>query len=272
MTSPRIQGVPCRWAVHFDFVVRDWAACADGLITQEHWLAWALGPARLPATWMATVPALSEMPAMVRRRVERSGRLACQVAYWCQAAGEQAPMVFASRYGDAARSLAMLGDLVNQQALSPAGFALSVHNAVSAVYAIARGDQGNAVVVAAGRATVTAALAEATALLADGAPEVLVVCYDAPLPQDYGRFQDEDVCEFAWAWLVGPAGSDAVHGGVRVRLQIESPGTQPGPEGAWPAGLAVLRQLLRQVGGAPMPCSLFHPDRPGVSARWEMHV
>jgi Beta-ketoacyl synthase, N-terminal domain len=223
---------------------------------------------------MSVVPTLPEMPAMIRRRVERSGRLACQVAYWCQAGGEQIPMVFASRHGDAARSLSMLGDLVNQQALSPAGFALSVHNAVSAVYAIARGDKGNAIVVAAGRATVTAALAEASALLADGAPEVLVVCYDAPLPQDYARFHDEEACEFAWAWLVGPAASDAVDAGMRIRLQVEARERQPGAdgEGSWPAGLAVLRQFLRQVGGAPLPDSLLHPDRPGVSARWETHV
>lgn len=223
---------------------------------------------------MAAVPTLPEMPAMVRRRVERSGRLACQVAYWCQAGGEQVPMVFASRYGDATRSLSMLGDLVNQQSLSPTGFALSVHNAVSAIYAIARGDKGNAVVVAAGRATVTAALAEASSLIADGAPQVLVVCYDAPLPQDYAGFHDEAACEFAWAWLLGPAAAadGPAGGGVRVRLQVEESEGQSEPLQHWPAGLAVLRQVLRQLAGEPMPGSLLHPDRPGVSARWEAHA
>lgn len=183
-------------------------------------------------------------------------------------------MVFASRYGDASRSLSMLGDLVNQQALSPAGFALSVHNAVSAIYAIARGERSNAIVVAAGRATVTAALAEACALLADGAPEVLVVCYDAPLPTDYAGFHDTVACEFAWAWLVMPAKDDVVDGGVRVELRLgaSEPGPSGGGEGAWPAGLAVLRQFLQQEGGASQPASLLHPDRPGVSARWETHV
>lgn len=211
---------------------------------------------------------------MVRRRVERSGRLACQVAYWCQASGAQVPMVFASRYGDATRSLAMLGDLVNQQPLSPTGFALSVHNAVSAIYAIARGDQGNAVVVAAGRATVTAALAEASALIADGAPQVLVVCYDAPLPQDYASFHDETACEFAWAWLIGPVGDEAAAaaGEVRVSLQVEEAQAPCEPLRNWPAGLSVLRQVLRQLADAPQPGSLLHPDRPGVNARWEAHA
>ena len=230
-----------------------------------------MAPARQPGAWMTEVPSLPEMPAMVRRRVERSGRAACQVAYWCQAAGDHVPMVFASRYGDATRSLAMLGDLVNQQALSPSSFALSVHNAVAAIYSIARGDKGHSVVVAAGRATVTAALIEAMALVADGAPQVLVVCYDAPLPHDYARFHDEFACEFAWAWLV--AGDAHAAEGVRVQVQIE-PVEEGGslPERVLPAGLAVFRQVLRQLSGAPQRDSLFCPDRPGVGSRWGPHV
>lgn len=251
--------------MRFDFVVRDWAACADGLITRQDWLNWAAAPAILPETWMVEVPGLPEMPAMVRRRVERSGRLACQVAYWCQASGEQTPMVFASRYGDAARSLAMLGDLVNQQALSPTGFALSVHNAVSAIYSIANGDRGNAVVVAAGRVTVTAALVEAAGLIADGSPEVLVVCYDAPLPQDYACFHDGPLCEFAWALRL--ASGKTTVSGVRIQLQVDA-----GPEGAdpvLPAGLLVLRQVLTQLAAAPLEDSPLQPANPGLSVRGE---
>lgn len=207
---------------------------------------------------------------MVRRRVERSGRLACQVAYWCQAGGDQVPMVFASRYGDATRSLAMLGDLVTQQPLSPTGFALSVHNAVSAIYSIARGDRGNAVVVAAGRATVTAALTEAAGLLADGAPSVLVVCYDAPLPASYAHFQDEAACEFAWAWRVSAGAGEP--GGVRVQVQLEATQTEGAAPQPWPAGLSVLRQVLRQLANAPACESLLNPDRPGVTSRWGAHA
>ena len=39
-----------------------------------------------------------------------------------------------------------------------------------------------------------------TALLADGAPEVLLVVYDAPLPAVYGSFADEPDAGFAWCW------------------------------------------------------------------------
>ena len=207
---------------------------------------------------------------MMRRRVDRLGRLACQVAYWCQPVENSAPLVFASRYGDAQRSLALLGDLVQQQALSPTGFALSVHNAVAALYSIARGDTRNAVVVAGGRATATAALIEAAALIADGEPEVLVVCYEAPLPEHYAHFHDEASCEFAWAWRV--AGAHRAGEGVSVQVQFGEDGARPSSLKGWPEGMALLWQMLRQVGGAAGGDEVrVRHDRPGVSTRWSAH-
>jgi len=261
--------------VQFEFVVLDWAAYADGLTTRQDWVKWALGPARLPASHVEQVPALPDMPAMMRRRVDRMGRLACQVAYWCQAAAGGAPLVFASRYGDAHRSLALLGDLVRNEPLSPTGFALSVHNAVAALYSIARGDTGNALVVSAGRATATAALVEAAALIASGEPEVLVVCYEAPLPEHYAHFQDEAVCEFAWAWRV--AAAPRVADGVLVSVQLGAAGADASPQqqDGWPEGLAVLRQVLGQVASAEhggQGDGLVRGVRPGVSARWVTHA
>lgn len=255
-----------------ELVILEWAAYADGLVTRVEWLAWACGPARLPAERVQQVPALSDMPAMMRRRVDRLGRLACQVAYWCQQVAGDAPLVFASRYGDAHRSLQLLGDLVQQQPLSPTGFALSVHNAVAALYSIARGDTRNAVVVAGGRATATAALVEAAALIADGEPEVLVVCYEAPLPEHYAHFQDEQVCEFAWAWRVTGAHRGGEGIAVQVQLGEDAVEAAPSPLTGWPEGLAVLRQVLQQMGDAGSDEVLVRHDRPGVCAHWSAHA
>jgi hypothetical protein len=258
--------------VKCELVILEWAAYADGLVTRDEWLAWARGPAQLPAEHVQQVPALSDMPAMMRRRVDRLGRLACQVAYWCQQVAGDVPLVFASRYGDAHRSLQLLGDLVQQQPLSPTGFALSVHNAVAALYSIARGDTRNAVVVAGGRATVTAALVEAAALIADGEPEVLVVCYEAPLPEHYAHFQDEHNCEFAWAWRV--TGAHRGSEGVTVLLQLgeETTDAAPLPLMGRPEGLAVLRQVLQQIGKVGGDQVLVRHERPGVCARWSAHA
>jgi hypothetical protein len=256
--------------VQFDFVIVDWAAYGAGLAQQKDWLEWAREAPRLPSPLTETVPPLTEMAPMMRRRVDRLGRLACQVAYWCQSQGSgEVPMVFASRYGDAGRSLNLLGDLVQDEALSPTGFGLSVHNAISALYSIARADTGNTVVVAAGRATVLAALTEAAGLLADGAPEVLVVYYEAPLPAPYDSFEDEPAIEYAWAWRVArPSGSPDQ---VRVARVNVGAADDVDLDRTWPAGLSVLRHMLRQTQneGDAMPAeSWTRSDRVGSQWTW----
>jgi hypothetical protein len=262
--------------LRFEFILLEWSAYADGLTRHDDWLRWAKGFPQLPRPLVEAVPPLTEMPAMMRRRVDRLGRLACQVAYWCQAPGG-APMVFASRYGDATRSLALLGDLVRGQPLSPAGFGLSVHNAVSALYSIAQGHTGNTVVVAGGRASVAAALTEAAALLADGAPEVLVVYYEAPLPDSYAEFEDEPACEYAWAWRVASPAASGQDAAPALALELcegETEGMDDAGTAGWPAGLAVLRHLLRSTDREETTASapLLRHDRAGARWRWSAHA
>lgn len=181
-----------------EFSIVDWAAWAPGLSERSQWLGWADAP--YPPQGEDT-PALAEIPAMQRRRIERLGRMAIQAACWCedgQGADSQVPLVFASRHGDVARSMDLLGALASDQPLSPTGFGLSVHNAIAALYSIARGHRGNYLALAAGQATVETACLEAAGLLADGAREVRVVVYESPLPEIYATFADEPDPFFAW--------------------------------------------------------------------------
>ncbi|MBC7919159.1 MAG: beta-ketoacyl synthase chain length factor [Rhodoferax sp.] len=262
--------------LEFEFTVVDWAAYAAGLTEKMDWLAWAARSPQLPAFDAQAAPPLIEMPAMMRRRLDRVGRFACQVAWWCQQRDDSAPMVFASRYGDSERSLGLLGELVQGEPLSPTGFGLSVHNAISALYGIARGHTGNTIAVCAGRATVGAALTEAAALLADGAPEVLVVFYETPLPSLYTAFEDEDLAEYAWCWRVAkPAAS-----GPRTRVSVGTEGTDSPrlttdtAPSTWPSGLAVLRHVLQQMPApaSPMRIDLRRHDRAGTEWKWGMHA
>ncbi|WP_166926565.1 beta-ketoacyl synthase chain length factor [Xanthomonas sp. 60] len=185
-----------------EFSVADWAAWAPGLSARSEWLDWAASP-HLPLG--EQTPALSEVPAMQRRRIERLGRMAIQAACWCEdgeGADSGIPLVFASRHGDVARSMELLNALTRDLPLSPTGFGLSVHNAIGALYSIARGYRGNYLALAGGRATVEAACIEAAALLADGAQEVRLVVYESPLPEVYADFADEPDPFFAWCWRV----------------------------------------------------------------------
>jgi hypothetical protein len=256
--------------LEFDFTILDWAAYANGLTEQQQWLAWAAGSPQMPSLEAKTPPPpLTEMPALMRRRLGHLGRFACQVAWMCQAQSDPAPLVFASRYGDSERMLGLLDEFVQGESLSPTAFGLSVHNAVAAMYGIARGHTGNTVAVCAGRATVGAALTEAAALLADGAPEVLVVYYEAPLPQNYTVFQDEDLAEYAWCWRVGPVQASK----PQVRVCIGTEGSDRGVMDmpSWPSGLSVLRYVLRQMTN-PVDAALVRRDRAGTQWSWSTHA
>lgn len=221
-----------------EFTVADWAAWAPGLTGAEDWRAWARQP--YPPQGDDT-PSLTEVPAMQRRRIERLGRMAMQAAYWCQPAqADPMPLVFASRHGDPARSLELLDAMARGEAMSPAGFSLSVHNAVAALYSIVRGERGNYVALSAGAATAEAALVEAAGLLDDGAAEALVVLYDAPLPGAYRPYADEPDPYYAWCWRIARTGE-----GPRIALTNAAEGAEAGAAASQlPHGLDVLRFLL----------------------------
>ena len=226
-----------------EFSVLDWTAWAPGLHERAAWTAWAQAPF-LPRG--DDVPLLPEVPAMQRRRMDRLGRMAIQTAYWCRGHDDDpVPLLFASRHGDVARSVALLKTLVAGEGLSPTAFGLSVHNAIAALYSIVSGQRGNYLALASGRSTAEAACVEAAGLLADGAPEVKLICYEAPLPPDYTPYADEAQACYAWCWRIAPAG----RGGTQLQLrrgngQEPAPATPAAENNGLPHGLDVHRFLL----------------------------
>jgi hypothetical protein len=199
----------------FSFVIESWAACAPGVDTPQRWSQWAAAP------WLPEGEpqiALAAVAPMLRRRFAPLGRLAAQAVIDLAAAADSVdlldnPTVYASRYGETSRCLELLADQARGNALSPTAFGLSVHNAIGAMIALARGDRRNSSAIAAGRATAAAGVAEAVALLDDGARSASLIVYDSPLPAGYTCFEDEPSAHFAWAWrLRRPrAGERALH-------------------------------------------------------------
>lgn len=181
------------------FSVDRWAAWAPGLNDHAAWQAWLRQPTPLSYT---QDPPLSEMPPLIRRRVERLGRVALQATYWGQGDSAPCPVVFASRRGDIGRCLHMLRQLAGGEAPSPAAFSTSVHNAIGALYSIANAYTDPYTAIAAGEETVEAAFTEALGQLADGEPAVLVVYYDEPLPSPYDVFEDGVVFARAMAYRI----------------------------------------------------------------------
>jgi hypothetical protein len=245
--------------VNLEFSIPSWAACGPGLATADQWRAWSADPA-VPAG--EPQPALAQVPPMVRRRLNTLGRTALQVAFDLHTPAPDVPVVFASRYGDASRSLALLAELVRREPLSPTAFGLSVHNAIGAMYSLIRGDHANYVSVAAGAGTAAAGLVEAVGLLADGAPEVLVVFCDAPLPDGYATFEDGPATMYAWAWRV----TAPVPGQVHYTLAATPACGAPAPDHPQlPYGLDLMRfvaadapRLQRVAGGTTWTWQRHH--------------
>ena len=228
-----------------------WAAWAPGLESQEAWETWLAEGDAVPPEPAAAVPPLAEMPAMMRRRIEPLGRIALQAAYWAQ--GGQAPagpVVFASRWGEIARSVEMLQQLAAGEPLSPTAFSLSVHNAIGALFSIARGDRNTYQAISAGAYSVEAGFAEASGLIADGAASVLLVCFEAPLPPLYrahGDAYDGFMLPRAFALKLSCTAADC---GISLASRA---GEAPPSTAGLPSDLCALRFL---VGADPQQRSL----------------
>lgn len=218
------------------FSISAHAAWAPGVVTPEAWDAWSKAPQRIVP---GADPAVSAMPAMLRRRAGFLGKMALEVAYACLDGRTGVPTVFCSRHGEVARAVDLLGELAQGQALSPTAFGLAVHNASAGLFSIARADRANHIALAGAGATVEHGVLEACGLLADGAPQVLLVVYDAPLPALLSGFEDCDEQPYAWAWLMTPAERDVLCLTLDPAAAPAAAAVSDG--GAMPAGLQVLR-------------------------------
>lgn len=225
--------------------VRGWAAIAPGLQNQEQWLQWAKAPV-CPVG--ATAVELPHIPAMTRRRLGHLAKMAVAVvdSVLPPSEGLDIPVVWASRYGEADKALALLRLQSLNEPLSPTAFGLSVHNAVGAQHSILRGMRSNAVCVASSHCVPEAGVVEAMALLQDAgaADEVLLVCYDDPLPPDYASFHDEPVAEYAWALRLARMKPGEAGFTLHAVDMVGRP-DERGEAAALPHGLDVLHFLLQ---------------------------
>lgn len=237
-------------------ILRDWAAWAPQIHGKPRWLSWAASPS-LPRG--DDTPALTDVPALQRRRFSRLGRAVVQVAREVRAE-RPAPMVFASRYGDVERALGALESLWAGEGISPAVFAGSVHNGIGAQLSIVEHNTENMCCVAGGAHSAAVGLIEAAALLADGAGEVVLVCYDEPLPPPYDVLSEEPQALFAWAWRL--AAADATENRqALLRLTCAAPelGAADAHPTTLPRSLQVLQWLL---------CGSDRLVQPAGNCRW----
>jgi hypothetical protein len=155
-----------------------------------HWTIpvarWSCWPAAASAP-----PDIGFIEPIVRRRLSTLSKAALKVAHDCVARNE-VRVVFASRHGELRRTTDILRAISAGEPVSPTAFSLSVLNAMTGVFGIARGDRSAASAISAGAETLGYALLEAYAQHATepGAP-VLLVYADEPADTAYGTIEDE---------------------------------------------------------------------------------
>lgn len=128
---------------------------------------------------------------MQRRRLSLPGCAAANALlpiYRDEDRTKRVPIIFASRWGDVCLSLKLLDQMGAGEPMSPTGFASSVHNGIAGLISIFEHHCGNVLAISGGSETVSAAAAEALALLVEGAEDVLAVFYEDETPEAFRRF------------------------------------------------------------------------------------
>jgi hypothetical protein len=165
-------------------------------------------PEELPFVGDASAK-IREFPALLGRRASRSDRAGLRAALDCTHGLGPVSSVFASRHGEVHRSVELLQALARNEPLSPMAFSLSVHNAAAGLFSIGRADRSESSSVAAGRDSLPMAVLEACGVLAEGAPHVLVVAHDEPVPASFSPYLDEWAPHAGAAFLLEPGGDSS---------------------------------------------------------------
>ena len=148
--------------------------------------------------------AIEHIPAMQRRRLSRLAKLALNSAMQTLATQHADYIVWVSQYGDEAKTLNILADVLSEQTPSPTQFSTSVHNAISGLYSILCQDATPATSLA---GSWNDGLIEAYAWLKTRpeARQVLLVYYDEALPDIYAEHQPFSAFAMAAMISLAPA-------------------------------------------------------------------
>ena len=146
--------------------------------------------------------AIEKIPAMQRRRLSRLAKLALNSAIQTLDTHNVDYIVWVSQYGDEAKTLNILEDVLSEQTPSPTQFSTSVHNAISGLYSILCQDATPATSLA---GSWNDGLIEAYAWLKarPEASQVLLVYYDEALPDIY--IEHQPFAAFAMAAIISLA-------------------------------------------------------------------
>ncbi|MDO6566976.1 beta-ketoacyl synthase chain length factor [Alteromonas sp. 1_MG-2023] len=199
------------------FMLEAWTALAPSLNQKEDWSTWLTEPSEISEQPLNV--SLKHVPMMLRRRFNVLGK--CAMGAISQLAIEEPniPCIFASQHGDTTLTLSLLESIGRQEDMSPTGFSLAVHNAVSGLYSIATKNTSEITAIAAMEGTIASAIFESVGQL-QCAEKVLCVIYDTPLPSVYQPYTQGNEFPYAIAMVLSRTN------GEEISLSYQSPESQ----------------------------------------------
>ncbi len=219
--------------------IKDWSAWTPNIKDKDNWRLWAH---KEDTAEFCDELNISDVPAMLRRRLSNLGKMTIACANDTQQDVEQRPSLFCSRHGELARSIELLKSLANDDLLSPTHFSLSVHNAIGGMLSINKKDPSNITAIAAAENTVGTSLLEAQLILQEqGCKEILCIIYDDPIPAPYTTEINLPLQSYALA-LVLSSEPSAINLNLSIAASASAGSTDEKP--TEPQALTFLRFLL----------------------------
>jgi len=175
-------------------------AWAPGVENSDEWEQWARGERAIAPDTRA--PAIDFTDSMFRRRLSQISRMTVQVIHDLLPVGENTKILFVSFRGELSRQYQINRMLIEDKALLPAAFSLSVFNAPAALATIALGLKGGYSALYPGGNSFAACLSAAQAFFSGAQDELIFVYADEKAPPEYARYCNEDSPAAAFALLL----------------------------------------------------------------------
>ena len=167
-----------------DVYVTRLSAWAPGIESSGDWDEWALEKREISRGGKG--PDISFTDSMFRRRLSQISKMTVQVIHDLMPLAEDTKIVFISFRGELSRQFQINKMLIEENALSPAAFSLSVFNAPAALATMALGLKGGYSALYPGKNSFAAGVKAAQAALLCGAQEELCLVYaDEEVQSEY---------------------------------------------------------------------------------------
>ena len=179
------------------FYVESFSARTATTARADSWMQWSRTGVLPPDE----TPPVCAVPPLLRRRLTPLGRLALGALAELTPKPNE-PMIFASSWGDIARSFSLMETLARDNEISPTHFSASVHNGIGAVASIWQGNTTAYKAICAEEFTTESALLEAWLVLGAGHESVVLVRYEDVMPEAWYHDGLTDTPTSAFAWAV----------------------------------------------------------------------